>query len=389
MWNFSQMFFGTKPNRPNPKAFLQLAAGVLMLSTAAVSAQEAQGPVVLVKQAYKETIWPSFQHPARLEALHTATVRPIIAAQIVSVNFKAGDLVTKGDLLLELDQTDYLIAVAEAEANVKQAEANAVKADSDFDRAEKLVGRGTVSQRDLDYAQANKDVAAAQVKIAKARLDRAVQNLEDTKVHAPFDGRISAPNFAVGDLFAPGDPTQPGSIAELVSLDPIYATSHVDQSMYFNYLARRSQLEKGGVEIPPLVLDLILPGGNSYPVQGEFENWDSTAVASTGTIAARVLFSNENGELLPGENVSLRGAFINGIETVLVPQRAVSFDQQGHYVWTIQEGNIATRQNIQVGVRDGANWAVPQGLEDGATVVVEGLQKVREGAAVTPKPFEG
>lgn len=366
------------------KLFASVAS--VTIATASVGmAQQEQGPVVFVQTVEKEEIRPSFQHPAKLEALRTASVRPIIAGQISEVHIKAGDFVKEGDLLIVLDTTDYKIALAEAEANLLQSQANAVKADADFERAEKLVNRGTVSERDLDFAMAEQKVAHAQVTIAQARLEKAQKNLNDTEVRAPFDGRISAANYAQGDLFQPGDPTQPGSVAEIVSLDPIYATALVDQANYFQFLKRRLDLKDAGVNLPPLEIDLILPGGGTYPLKGTFENWDNTAVASSGTIAGRVLFDNPDGALLPGENVTVVGSVIEPINTVFVPQKAVSYDQQGHYVWIIDKDSLGHRQNIEIGIRDGANWSVPVGLEPGQTVVIEGLQKMREDAPVTAK----
>lgn len=375
-----------------PKFIRQLmlvVSAAVGIAGASPTAAQQGAPVVLVQTVEKAKIHPSFEHPARMEAIQVASVRPILSAQISGLHITAGDIVEQGDLLVELDQTDYKIALAEAAANITQSEANAVKAEADHERAKQLVGRGAVSQRDLDYALASMEVARAQVEIARARLEKAKTDIEHTRVMAPFDGRISAPNFAVGDLYAPGDPTQPGSIAEIVSLDPIYATGLVDQANYFQFLARRLKLEAAGQTIPPLELELILPGGVTYPFKGEFQNWDNTAVASTGSIAARVLFENPDGVLLPGENVTLRGALIDAIDAILVPQRAVSFDQQGHFVWVMGTDSTVTRRDVEVGVRDGANWTIPVGLAEGETVVVEGLQKLRPGLEVTPKPFAG
>ncbi len=348
--------------------------------------QNTDVPTVLTHTVRVESIRPSFEHPGVIEAVRTASVRPTIRARIETVNITAGDIVEEGQLLLELEQTDYLIALAEAEANFKQAEANALKADLDLDRATRLFESDNVSQREVEYAQAQSDVAHAKMDIAAAQIDRAKEDLADTSVFAPFSGRISAPSYAVGDLYSPGDPTRPASIAEIVTLDPIYATGLVDQSNYFQFLARRLRIEEAGGSIPPLLLNITLPGGLKYPLQGRFENWDNTATASTGTIAARILFENPDGVLLPGQNVTITGQLIEAVEAVLVPQRAVSFDQQGHYVWVVSEG-IAERRNVTVGIRDGADWTIILGLAEGDEVVVEGLQKMRSGLEVSPQPY--
>jgi RND family efflux transporter MFP subunit len=193
----------------------------------------------------------------------------------------------------------------------------------------------------------------------------------------------------VGDLFQPGDPTKPATVIEIVELDPIYAIGRVDQTNYFNFIARRLRLEERGFSIPPLEITLVLPGGKTFPHPGRFENWDNTAVASTGTIAARILVPNPDGLLLPGQNVTIRGELIEPVEAIMVPQRAVLQDQQGHYVMVVGDGDVVARRDIEVGIRDGADWSVPAGLEPGDRVVVEGLQKVRPGQAVTVESYEG
>ncbi|MCA0871468.1 efflux RND transporter periplasmic adaptor subunit [Seohaeicola saemankumensis] len=346
-------------------------------------------PSVLVKSLKEGLFFPSFQHPARIEALQTATVRPIVRGQITAIHVTAGQVVTKGSLLIELDATDYRIAVAEANAGVLRAQANLVRAQADFERAQELVQRNVQSVRDLDLATAVRDVAEAELAIARARVESAEKALADTKVYAPFDGRVGKPNYAVGDLFQPGDPSQPALVLELVSLDPIYAVGRVDQVNYFQFIARRLKLEQDGQSIPPLELTLRLPGGTTYEHHGIFENWDNTAVASSGTIAARIRFPNPDGLLLPGENVTVHGELIEPVKGILVPQRAVSQDQQGHFVLVVNAEGTVERRNIEVGIRNGADWSVRSGLSEGDVVIVEGLQKARLGQPVVTKDYEG
>ncbi|WP_238371475.1 efflux RND transporter periplasmic adaptor subunit [Heliomarina baculiformis] len=355
----------------------------------ATTAQEAEGPVVLTTTVSVQDIRPTFQHPARIEAIQTHSVRPFIRSRITAIHFTAGEVVGKGDLLAELDTTDFDIAVAEAEANLKETKANALKVSLDLDRAQRLVASNTVSRRELEYVEAQADVSDAELSIAESKLERAKNDLKETRINAPFAGRISAPNYSVGDIIGPSDPTLPAPLAEIVSLDPIYAVGAVDQANYFEFLARRLELTERGASIPPLELHIILPGGSVYLHTGTFENWDNTATASTGTISARIVFPNPDGTLLPGENVTIRGAVIDPISAPLVPQRAVSFDQIGHFVWVVGADGGVARRNVTLGIRHEASWTVQKGLSEGDVVVVEGLQNMRPGLVVTPKPFEG
>lgn len=226
----------------------------------------------------------------------------------------------EGQLLVEIDQTDYRIALAQTEAALLKARANVLKAASDDKPAQNLNERGTVSERDLENAKASSDVAEADVMVAAVPLDATEKSLEDTKVYAPFEGRVSKPGFAVGDLYATGDTTQEKQLMEIVFLDPIYAIGRVDQSRYFDFIAARLKIEKRSGSIPPLELSMILPNGETYSHTSHFESWHNTATSTSGTIAARVLFDNPDGLLLPGENVTVHSEVITPVKAITVPQ---------------------------------------------------------------------
>ena len=132
-----------------------------------------------------------------------------------------------------------------------------------------------------------------------------------------------------------------------------------------------------------------LSSGTEYPHPGKFENWDSSAVATAGTLGARALFPNPSQLLLPGQNVTVRGRLLQEIDAVLVPQKSVSQDQQGHYVLLVSADGTVRRQNVEMGLRQGADWIVREGLEPGERVIVEGLQKARPGQRVDVQQTDG
>nr|WP_246184846.1 efflux RND transporter periplasmic adaptor subunit [Paracoccus aestuariivivens] len=343
---------------------------------------------VLVQTAERREIHPEFNHPAVIEAEQKATIRPVVTGQVIASYVTPGAIVKKGDLLFELDDRDLRFALAGAQAAVALAKANAGEAQLEYNRKRTLVSRQTASQSELDVATAQLDAAKAQVQSAEAAVDRATKAVADTKIVAPFEGRISAANVSVGDYVMPNNPAQPLPLAEIVGLDPIFATGFVSQQAYDVFVQRRNKMRDAGTEIPKLVLNLIMPSGQIYPQTGSFVSWDFQAAATRGSIAARAEFPNPDGVLLPGMNVTLRGNTVEGIDAVTIPQRAVGQDQQGHYVMTVDaEGKVA-RQNVEVGIRDGADWTIIDGLEEKATVIVEGLQKVREGDIVKTEPFQ-
>lgn len=351
-------------------------------------AQDAAPVRVLVKAAEVRSIRPAFEHPAVIESRETATVRPLVGGQIVERDVTPGGIVETGDVLFRIDDREYRFALLEAEAALGLARAEVGERRIELDRKRELVARKAVAQQELDLAQAYFDAAEAKVAKATVGVDRARKALDDTVIRAPFPGRISAASRAVGDIVQFGDPTQPEPMAEIVRLDPIYALSYISQEIYNEFLRRRARLAAEMDELPKLELTLIVPGGEAYPDKGTFVSWDFQAAASRGAIAARAEFPNPNGELLPGENVTIRGRTIETLDRVVIPQRAVGQDQEGRYVMVVGADDTVARRAVELGIRDGADWTVADGLEAGERVIVEGLQKVRPGAKVAPEPFQ-
>lgn len=341
-------------------------------------------PTVSIISASKETLTPSFEVPAVIEATQTARIRAEVNAVISSIDIDPGSLVQEGDLLVELNPDTYQAQLDEAKANHAAAQAALREASGNYDRAQKLKPDGYISEMDFDRIQASRAAAAAALQQAEAQLKQAELNLARTKIVAPFDGKVSAPLHAVGDRVGPLA-AQP--LFELVKLDPIYAVGEVDQTRYENFVLKRLELESRGIEIPEMELELRLPSGRTYPLTGTFENWDHSAMGQSGTIRGRAIFDNPDGLLLPGENVTLRGTLIEPVNTILIPQKAVLQDQQGHYIMAIVDGKVQ-RKNIEVGLRDGANWSVLSGLEEGDDIIVEGLQKVRPGIEVDTVAYQ-
>lgn len=339
-------------------------------------------PLVVVAEAAIRRIQPGFEFPALIEAVETAATHPQVAGVVKKRSITPGALVKKGDLLVELDDADYQVRIAEVEAAIAQAKAGAAEADANFERAKKLKPKGYISLKDFDAAKARSISGQAQIKQADAKLQRAKLDLEHTRIYAPFSGKISAANYAVGDYVAP---TSPRPLYELVKLDPVYAIASVNMKLYENFVLKRAKLKEQGKEIPPLELSIRLSNGQEYAHKGNFENWDNIATGSSGTIAGRALFPNPEGLLLPGHSVTLVGRVITAVEAIMVPQKAVSQDQQGHYVLKVDTDNVVQRRNVELGIREGADWTVMSGLDAGDRVIVEGLQKVRPGMKVEVK----
>ncbi|MCO8124189.1 efflux RND transporter periplasmic adaptor subunit [Stieleria sp. TO1_6] len=336
-------------------------------------------PLVDVIKAQMTSVQPKFTVPGVIESIENSRLRPRVSATVIERTIIPGKIVAKDELLYKLDDSDYVLALKQAESKMAQAQANLTDANGEWERAQRLKEKDAIALADYDAAKAAAQVAAATIMEIESEIDRAKLDQQRTEIHAPFAGKISVAGYAKGDYVTP---SSPDPLCEIVRLDPIYGTAQVNQDMYFNYLSRHEELEAAGQDIPDLVLDLLLPSGKPFAHQGVFENWDNAATASTGTISARIRFPNPDGTLLPGTNVILSGSMIFQVQRVVVPQAAVGQDQQGHYVMVVDENSVVQRKNVDVGLRIESNWAIRSGLDEGEQVIVQGLQKVRPGVTV-------
>ena len=362
---------------------LALIALTVILSSCDKQEQTAPspaGPPTLTSDqlviASVRTIRPGFEYPAVIEALQNAAIRPEVQAPLLRNHFIAGDLIEEGQLLVELDPAKFNSKMAAATAALDAAKASARQAETNWQRAQKLKPKGYISALDFDRARAETDTRQAAVAQAEANVERAALDLSRSKISAPFAGKISRPYHAEGDLVGP---LAIEPLFELVQLDPIYATGNVELSIYNNFIALRMKAKQEGVDVPPVAVGLLLAGGVTYPFTGEFVSWSHAAKGSRGTIAGRIKFPNPDGLLLPGQNVTLSGKTVRAVDRVMVPQRAVMQDQQGHYVKVLDSNDTVQRVNIEVGVRDGSDWAVPVGLDEGSRVIAEGARNMKVG----------
>ncbi|WP_428818728.1 efflux RND transporter periplasmic adaptor subunit [Microbulbifer sp. MCCC 1A16149] len=340
---------------------------------------------VEVVEAKRMSFRPSFEVPAVVEAVETAQIFPLVASRILYQNIEPGKYFKRGEELVRLDPYPFETAVATAESSVAEAMSNYEEARSNFSRARNLRPQGYISAKDFDTAKSEMQAAEAKLNTAQTALSQARQDLSHTSIVAPFSGRVGHPNYAVGDFFI-----LPNSvpITQLVKIDPVYVLAHIGQKAYNEFYSAVEKLKQQGRAIPNMELYIVLPGDTVYPFKGEFFSWDATAASTRGTIAARVLFHNPDGLLLPKENVTLHGKLLEEVQRIVIPQKAVSQDQQGHYVYLLDKENKVKRANIEVGMRIGPNWAVRKGLNVGDRVLVEGLQKVSAGDAVEVTPVD-
>jgi membrane fusion protein (multidrug efflux system) len=369
-----------------PRSILSGAAIALALLLSACGAKAPAGPdpnapaavgVVVVRT---EPVNLTMELSGRTSASLVSEVRPQVNGVIKARLFQEGSNVRAGQPLYQIDPATYRASLDSAQAALAQAQATATSAKLKADRYRELVAMNAVSKQDNDDAQAAAQSAAANVQAQRAAVQQARINLGYTQVHAPISGRIGKSSVTPGALVTAN---QAAPLATVQNLDRIYVD--VTQSAA-DLLKLRRAMAVGAVGAPTSAqVRLILEDGSTYPLTGTLAFSDISVDEGTGSIGLRAVFPNPDGALLPG--LYVRAQLEQGVATsaILVPLAAVSRDPKGSAtVYVVDAGGKAQLRPISVSRTVGDKWLVTGGLKAGERVIVEGLQKVRPGAAVKP-----
>ncbi len=272
----------------------------------------------------------------------------------------------------------FQAALDQAKGQLAQAEAKFGKTELDVKRYAPLVKDKAISQEEYDDAvQANLEATAA-VLSAKAQVEQAQLNLGFTRIVSPIDGVASIANGQIGDLVGPTT----GELTTVSTVDPIKAYYNVTEQAYINFTKLFSTESDRYERLRKLEIELILADGVVYPLKGKIYAADRQISLTTGALRVEGLFPNPNNALRPGEFGRIRVKFDLASGALLVPQKAVMELQGSYQVAVVEADNKVHIHPVRVGERSGALWIIQEGLEPGQRVVVEGIQKVREGSVV-------
>jgi membrane fusion protein, multidrug efflux system len=325
-----------------------------------------------------------------LEGFVNAQIKPQVTGYLLRQTYKDGAFVKKDQLLFEIDPRTFQAVedqakgqLANAEGQVATAEANQIKAQNDVERYTPLAKEQAIPQQDLDNAiQANQaakaQVAAAkaQVAAAKAQVAAAQLNLGFTKVLSLIDGIAGIAQAQIGDLVSPSS-----LLTTVSTVDPIKIYFPVSEREYLDYVKEHPDEEKRHLR-----LQLILANGSVYPHEGQTTLVDRQIDVKTGTLRVQGVFPNPGNVLRPGEYARIRTIIATRKGALVVPQKAVSELQGNYQVAVVGSDNKVQIRPVKVGERMGTDWIIAEGLKPGERVVAEGVQKVRGGMAVNPKP---
>ena len=316
---------------------------------------------------------------AVLDGYVNAQIQPHVTGYITKQNYREGSLVRKGDVLFEIDPRPFKAALDQAKAQLAQSEAQLGKAKLDVERDTPLAQARAIAQAQLDTEVQARLGAEALVLAAKANVEQAQLNLEWTKVTSLVSGIAGIAQVQIGNLVSPG------SILTSVSqVDPIKAYFTVSEQEFTDFHRRfptEATVEEQRKRIP---LQLILTDGSTYDQMGRIYFADREVNASTGAIRIAGVFPNPNNLLRPGGYGRIRASVRTREKALLVPQRAVIELQGSYQVAVVGDDTKISIRNVTVADRVGKLWVLTGGVKPGERVVIEGLQKVRDGAPVKP-----
>lgn len=337
-------------------------------------------PSVVVATVDAEDVSTSVEYVGRTDASQEVDVRARVSGTLLARPFGEGGNVVSGELLFSIDPAEFEADVALAKAEVSKAEASVVETKSNLDRYEVLVQRQAASQAKLDEAEALYRSAVAEREGARAQLQKANLDLDYTQIASPLDGRAGLATVDEGNLIGPDS----GVLVTVVKLDPINVVFSVSEREYLNF-ARQRRDGKQTAFTPRL----RLADDTIYPHDGEVDQADNRVDPATGTLNVRLRFPNPDELLFPGQFVNVILVSSDPVRKVLAPFAAVQQNQSGSFVLVVDQEDKVSLRPIVTGQVFGANVVVEEGLKAGERIVVEGIQKVRPGARVTPVENSG
>ncbi len=365
-------------------AYWLLLAAVLATTAAATGCRKAQTkdaperPVVEVAGVVQRDQPIYSEWTASTDGLVNATIRAQVSGYLIRQNYKEGDYVKKGQVLFEIDPRPFQAALEQAKGQLEQQKARYVTAKANLERIKPLVEQKAVSMRELDDAVGNEQAGLAAVLTAQAAVDKAALDLGFTRIVSPISGIAGIARAQLGNLVGPG------SIEELTTVstvDPIKVYVPLSEQEYLK------NVQGGGRKGGRVSLDLILADGRLHPYKGAFAFADRQVDVKTGTIRVAGLFPNPGNVLRPGQFARVRAETSVRKGALLVPQRAVAEFQGGYHVFVVTSENKVATRPVRVGERVDSLWVIDTGLNPGERVIAEGLQKVKDGAVVTARPF--
>jgi membrane fusion protein, multidrug efflux system len=362
-------------NRAQSLAVAMLVASLAGCNQSQQAAPPAPPPAVGVQRAEVRGVAPSYAFVGRIKAVDTVQLRARVEGFLEKVLFKEGQDVKTGDLLYQIEKTQYKAAVDQANANLAAAEAQELNAQLQFNRSADLVKSQAVSQATLDQNRANLESTKASVLQNKAALSVAQENLGYTDIATPIDGRIGLTTYTQGNLVNPAS----GVLATIVSVDPIYVEFPVSVRQIAD-IGAAHKLDAGAqMNIKVLIR---LANRQEYAHPGVWNYVGNQVDQQTDTLLVRAALPNPERQLVDGAFVTVEVKEGEEHPRLVIPRAALQLDQAGVYVLVVDKDNKVAVKRVTTAEAVNTDIAIASGLEAGDAVIVDGIQKVRPGQVV-------
>ncbi len=341
---------------------------------------EAPPPSVTVVAAEKGFISPVDDFVGQAKAQDCVVLSARVNGMLMKRNFSEGQPVKAGDKLFEIEKDVYQAELEQAQGSLLAEQASQKSADIELARTERLLKADATSRKDYDSALCRKMSADAKVAQADASVKKAQINLSYTDISSPFDGRVGLSTYSVGNIVGP----ESKQLATVVKLDPIRVEFNLDEKSLLEWSlsvinideAQRLKLRKS------FLVRLKLQDGSLYKHEGELSYSDNHVNSSTGTLLVQATFPNPDMVISPGMYLRVLVSKRYADEAILIPGRAVLQNQLGSYVFIVSKDGKVSSRPLKTGAPCGQMIQAVSGVEPGEQVVVEGIQKIRQGMAV-------
>ena len=355
---------------------------------AAPPVAETPPPPVTVSQPLVREVIDHDDFDGRIAAVEILNVRARVRGHVVKVNFQDGQMVKEGDMLLEIDPRPYQASLDGAEAQKAAADAALDLAKKEYDRAATLLRSRAASREEVDVWTGKQAVAKADQLKAQAAVEQAKLDLGFTKVAAAINGKTSRALVTKGNLVNPtGDESL---LTTITTVDPMYVYFDVDERALAGYRRHFRKAAKEGEPEPP-IKDLKIPihvgveGEEGFPHTGVIDFTDNKVNASTGTIAVRGVLTNATRVLDAGMRARVRVPVSDPHKAVMVTERAIGTDQGLKFVYVVNDQKVVERRDVKLDRLSDGLQVVREGLKPEDWVIVNGIQRVRDGVTVDPK----
>jgi RND family efflux transporter MFP subunit len=374
--------------RSRPFALASLLAAAIALSACGQPASQAAAPPppqVTVAQPVKRTVTDWDEYTGRFEAVEEVQVRPRVGGFVNSVEFQDGAIVHQGDLLYVIDPRPFEAVAEQADGQLSDARAKVELAKRELDRGLNLVQTSAVSEQVVDQRRQALQAAHAAETQAEGALKAARLNIEFTHVTAPITGRVSRHLVSPGNLVQGSDNGSSTLLTSIVTMDPIYIYFDMDETAFMKYSKLWFEGKRPSSRDTANPVQVTLAGETKPSHEGSVNFLDNRLDVSTGTLRSRAVVKNTDLSILPGQFGRVRLIGSAPYEALLVPDAAVATDQSRKIVFVVKSDDTVEARPVVLGPLDDGLRVIREGLKAEDRVIVNGIQRARVGAKVTPQ----